>query len=598
MAPSLRSLLFLSAMVLLAVGPSGAFAHVRLLQTGFPIRNAASATGDGVYSVSGPCGGVSAYGKNGVALIQAGSSVSMKIAYNGGHQDVKNAFHAAVYCTGNGIARGSTFDDSVLKIGATSGGAQPLASGGDSVPAADSSTAGYTLQFTAPPLAAGAAPQDCVFALLDQRNWGGCVDVQLLAPPPSDGGGGGDIPTPPADNSKPTSDCTKYCTDIGIQCRNTNGGAQLAQFASTAACMGACANYTRTSFSSGVAASGDNFECRRASLNKLLKGEADAATSCPLAGPTPSSTCRDTTQAQRDAHTASPCARYCAASASKCASNFASTALCMQTCATFLDRSTGSTLVPAQGDNVACRLQAAESSSCAAAASATGSGSGICAPANPLTLAKLNDTLSATYVTTVGMCDTALAAASNTIAGCCCVNGTVELIHVQGSRLATINTALTVQGGAMCSAGFVSVPQYDFSANPPQLNGKTNNYTFTSGAVVVTQSTNVILSQKDDKSSVEMAGTLTIGGDAFTIDVVENDDDGSLSLQLTNAVKSPAHPRVCSVSAAYATRIDSSGMVPPPDDNGDINAAVGTQQPTAFVVMMLAALTAVVAGRR
>jgi len=70
-----------------------------------------------------------------------------------------------------------------------------------------------------------------------------------------------------------------------------------------------------------------------------------------------------------------------------------------------------------------------------------------------------------------------------------------------------------------------------------------------------------------------------------------------LSLQLTNAVKSPAHPRVCSVSAAYATRIDSSGMVPPEDD-GDISAAIGMQQPAAFVVMLLAAFTALVAGRR
>lgn len=57
--------------------------HVRLLQTGYPIRNAASPKLDGAYSVAGPCGGVSKYGAQGVTTITAGQVMTLKIAYNG-----------------------------------------------------------------------------------------------------------------------------------------------------------------------------------------------------------------------------------------------------------------------------------------------------------------------------------------------------------------------------------------------------------------------------------------------------------------------------------------------------------------------------------
>ena len=55
----------------------------------------------------------------------------------------------------------------------------PLTDGTASVPATDSSTAGYPLTFKIPNLAAGATTnqETCVISLLDQRNWGGCVDI-------------------------------------------------------------------------------------------------------------------------------------------------------------------------------------------------------------------------------------------------------------------------------------------------------------------------------------------------------------------------------------------------------------------------------------
>lgn len=76
--------LFLACIALVALFSSPAFGHVRLLQTGFPIRNAVSAKLDGAYSVSGPCGGVSKYGVQGVTTITSRQVISLKIGYNGG----------------------------------------------------------------------------------------------------------------------------------------------------------------------------------------------------------------------------------------------------------------------------------------------------------------------------------------------------------------------------------------------------------------------------------------------------------------------------------------------------------------------------------
>ncbi len=156
--------LFVVMAVVCALSVVRVDAHTRLLNTGYPIRNAASATADGAYSVSGPCGGVSTYGKTGVSSVASASLITVKIAYNGGHQDAANAFHAALFCSPDGISVGSTFNDAVLKVGATQGTFMKLANGQTSVPAADSSTAGYSLTFTMP-VNAGAAPQDCVVSL-------------------------------------------------------------------------------------------------------------------------------------------------------------------------------------------------------------------------------------------------------------------------------------------------------------------------------------------------------------------------------------------------------------------------------------------------
>jgi len=59
--------------------PALVSAHVRLLYTNVPIRNAASATANGAYSVAGPCGGVLSYGIRGVTEWTSEQNVELTI---------------------------------------------------------------------------------------------------------------------------------------------------------------------------------------------------------------------------------------------------------------------------------------------------------------------------------------------------------------------------------------------------------------------------------------------------------------------------------------------------------------------------------------
>ena len=163
------SVLSFAATALLCVlsAPALVSAHVRLLYTNVPIRNAASATTHGAYSVAGPCGGVLTYGIRGVTEWTSEQNVELTIGYNGGHQDAKNAFHVTYYCAPDGGAVNANTAEAALK-GLPNANALTLLNGNPTVPATESLTSGYKLAFKLP---AVTAASNCVFSVMDQRNW-------------------------------------------------------------------------------------------------------------------------------------------------------------------------------------------------------------------------------------------------------------------------------------------------------------------------------------------------------------------------------------------------------------------------------------------
>jgi len=177
--------------VLLAVLTTVTHAHVRLLYQDLTIRNAASEGASGKFSTNGPCGGAKTWAQNGVNAVKAGSTLTLKIAYNGGHKSPDNAFKLAMVC-------GKPGDDSGLRHNADP---KPNDFGVAPVDASDSSTAGYDLSFVVPEPGAGADGNLCTVAALDQRNWGGCVDLDISpsvqAPPPTVPGAPALAPTSP-----------------------------------------------------------------------------------------------------------------------------------------------------------------------------------------------------------------------------------------------------------------------------------------------------------------------------------------------------------------------------------------------------------------
>ena len=168
--------------------------HVRLTQDagttpGLRIRNAASANGDGVFSVAGACGGNAAFGANGVTTtIASGAALNLKVNYNGGHASAANAFKVAFMCAGNGA---DLTQNLMETAGAKTTCATVAAPGG-------SNGSPYTVQCTLPTTGhgiTGAAGQPCTISILDQRDWGGCIDLNLAAA--AGGGGGGAAPSLP-----------------------------------------------------------------------------------------------------------------------------------------------------------------------------------------------------------------------------------------------------------------------------------------------------------------------------------------------------------------------------------------------------------------
>lgn len=142
-------------------------AHVRQRYLGsLSIRNANSATANGAASTSGPCGGQNTFGNNGINQVKVGQKVTVGIQYAAGHKSAANVFRLTYLCG--------------------KPGAQTLLSGPNAKttvptqpePAADT-TVVHNFEFTIPATGTGADAQLCTISLLDQRNWGGCVDLQV-----------------------------------------------------------------------------------------------------------------------------------------------------------------------------------------------------------------------------------------------------------------------------------------------------------------------------------------------------------------------------------------------------------------------------------
>jgi len=165
-------------------------AHVRMFYdssiasaTPHAIRNSGTTTGNGGMSTAGPCGGAEAWGGtsgNQFTDASVGDRVALKIQYNGGHKSAENQFTVRWKCGTQSAGPTETdmkADDTLLAEGVCSVLSCPTANAYP-CPASDGNNfePGYIFECTIPNEAAG---QYCTYSVLDQREWGGCVDLRV-----------------------------------------------------------------------------------------------------------------------------------------------------------------------------------------------------------------------------------------------------------------------------------------------------------------------------------------------------------------------------------------------------------------------------------
>jgi len=162
------------SLVLLLAASEG---HVRLNYidgSDMPIRNAGTATGNGRASVAGACGGENQWGTNGNAVGQDGMEITMNLQYAAGHT---GTFEMAYSC-------GGTTEDDLSAAGAKLAGCTCEKNGAASTYPCPGMNAGdegvVTCTLPSQALAVGDTA-DCTVSVLDQRDWGGCVDVQMVS---------------------------------------------------------------------------------------------------------------------------------------------------------------------------------------------------------------------------------------------------------------------------------------------------------------------------------------------------------------------------------------------------------------------------------
>ena len=153
-----------------------------------PIRNANGATGNGRASVAGPCSGAGTFGANGIGSATDGETVTLNINYAAGHASAQNAFRMAFAC---GAPNENTMGGAGAVLTAADNGCTGTVAGAPAtyndngvdggIPAPNAIVdGGYDITCTLP-LQNNAAPLECTVALIDQRDWGGCVDITLNA---------------------------------------------------------------------------------------------------------------------------------------------------------------------------------------------------------------------------------------------------------------------------------------------------------------------------------------------------------------------------------------------------------------------------------
>jgi len=139
------------------------------------IRNANTPTGNGQASVQKNCGdgGRAAFGSNGVATLKDGDTVTYAMRYAAGHN---GNFRMAYAC---GTQDGSALEAPTAALtGCTATGGAGAYNGADGAQAQGQNTMDITCPLTPQ---GNTDPTDCVIGILDQRDWGGCIDVNLLS---------------------------------------------------------------------------------------------------------------------------------------------------------------------------------------------------------------------------------------------------------------------------------------------------------------------------------------------------------------------------------------------------------------------------------
>ena len=178
----------------------GADAHVSMVYLdGQPsgIRNANGATGNGRASVASPCGGARTFASNGKGTVQDGETITLSMRYAAGHN---GAFRMAFACGppgGGGPGDGSALEATSAALTAAANGCTVTGAGsayGAGAGGGATAIGQQAMDITCTlPLQNNIDPVDCTIGILDQRDWGGCVDVSLLsasdpvppAPPPA-----------------------------------------------------------------------------------------------------------------------------------------------------------------------------------------------------------------------------------------------------------------------------------------------------------------------------------------------------------------------------------------------------------------------------
>jgi len=146
------------------------------------IRNANSASANGGFSTAGPCGGSGTWGGssgNQYTEVAPGDKVTMKINYNGGHKSDANEFAVRWKCGARNAGPSENEMESEADLAAgvcevlscPEDGAYPCPA-----PEGNSFEAGYIFACTVP---TENANMDCTYSVLDQRDWGGCVDLRV-----------------------------------------------------------------------------------------------------------------------------------------------------------------------------------------------------------------------------------------------------------------------------------------------------------------------------------------------------------------------------------------------------------------------------------